>query len=287
MGAFSDFPIRRFVAVSLSVAVCTHAALAQQSSPPANAPIGTVANPKRIAPDPRVQQRTYRFAPTGEELPYTVFVSSRVRSNRPAPLIVALHGRGGDSNFIVRDRLVDFAEQGGYIVVGPMGYNVVGFYGAPPIPREGQAILPSNVSELSEEDVMNVLALARAEFNVDPDRIYLLGHSMGGAGVLYLGPKYSDRWAGLAAIAPAAFSLELKRQDIISRIRRARLPVMITQGDDDRSVPVERTRAWARAMNKVGSNFQYIEMAHHDHATVIPDSMPAIFQFFNSRQRRR
>jgi len=53
MRAFSDRSIRRFVAVSLSVVlVCTHAALAQHSSPPANAPIGKAANPKRIAPDP-------------------------------------------------------------------------------------------------------------------------------------------------------------------------------------------------------------------------------------------
>jgi len=168
-----------------------------------------------------------------------------------------------------------------------MGYNVVGFYGGPPVPREGQAILPPKVSELSEKDVMNVLALARAEFNVDPDRIYLLGHSMGGAGVLYLGPKYSDRWAGLAAIAPAAFSLEPNRQNIISRISKAHLPLIITQGDEDRSVPVEHTRAWAGAMKKLGSNFQYIEMTHHNHATVIPDSMPAIFQFFESHQRKR
>ena len=260
--------------------------LAQTASGTPDAPLGTPRNPKTIKPDPRVQQRSYRFAPTGEELPYTVFVSSKVRPRVPAPLIVALHGRGGDSNFIVRDRLIDFAEQEGYIVVGPMGYNVVGFYGAPPVPREGQTIEPANVSELSEQDVMNVLSIALAEFDVDPHRVYLLGHSMGGAGVLYLGQKYPELWAGLAAIAPAAFRLEPDREAILGRIEAAHLPLIVTQGDRDRSVPVASTRAWAEAMGKLRSAHDYIEMPDHDHGTVIPDSMPAIFSFFASNTRK-
>jgi len=53
-----------------------------------------------------------------------------VKRDKPAPLIVALHGFGGDSNIIVRDRLVDLGEEGGHVVVGPMGYNVSGWYGS-------------------------------------------------------------------------------------------------------------------------------------------------------------
>jgi predicted peptidase len=40
--------------------------------------------------DPRVQQRTYVFAETGEKLPYAVFVSSKVSKDKKNPLIVAL-----------------------------------------------------------------------------------------------------------------------------------------------------------------------------------------------------
>ena len=39
---------------------------------------------------------------------------------------------------------------------------------------------------------MNLLAMARKEFNVDERRTYLMGHSMGGAGTLYLGSKYAS-----------------------------------------------------------------------------------------------
>ncbi|OYW45663.1 MAG: hypothetical protein B7Z08_04520 [Sphingomonadales bacterium 32-68-7] len=243
--------------------------------------------PMTIAPDPRVQQRTYRLADTGEEMKYTVFVSSKVRPGVPAPLVVALHGLGGDSNFIVREKLVDQAEAGGYIVVGPMGYNVSGWYGSPPIAMGGRPIEPANLAELSEKDVMNVLEIARKEFAVDPDRTYLMGHSMGGAGTLFLGQKHAGQWAAIAAIAPAAFMMQPTQKDILAPIKAAGLPAMITQGDADPVVPATSVRTWAAAMKDLAMEHEYIEMAGRDHGNIIGDSMPEIFRFFAAHMRGR
>jgi dienelactone hydrolase len=55
-----------------------------------------------------------------------------------------------------------------------------------------------DTNALSEKDVMNVLEIVCKEYNVDEHRIYLMGHSMGGAGTLHLGTKYPDKWAALA-----------------------------------------------------------------------------------------
>jgi predicted esterase len=56
------------------------------------------------------------------------------------PLIIALHGLGGDQNSLMRGNTVDLAEEGGYILVGPMGYNPRGWYGTPAgAPRAGAA----------------------------------------------------------------------------------------------------------------------------------------------------
>ena len=62
---------------------------------------------------------------------------------------------------------------------------------------------PTNISELSEKDVLNVLEIVRKEYTIDPARIYLLGHSMGGGGTIHLATKYPDLWAAAAPIAPA------------------------------------------------------------------------------------
>ncbi len=212
---------------SLSLALLVSYGLMQSPSmlgqAPADAPKGAPKGPAK-APDPRVQQRTYHFADTNEDLPYALFVSSKVTKGKKAPLIVALHGVFGDGNSLLRGSAIDLAEEGGYVLVGPMGYNPQGWYGSPVIvmnggPGKGKAPgagkggppptpEPPNLAELSEKDVMNVLALMRKEFSIDDKRTYLMGHSMGGAGVLFLGPKYADQWAAVASMAPAAFLMQ-------------------------------------------------------------------------------
>ena len=122
---------------SLSLALVLSYALVQSPSllgqAPAGAPKGGVAK----APDPRVQQRKYHFADTNEDLPYALFVSSKVTKGKKAPLIVALHGVFGDGNSLLRGSAIDLAEEGGYVLVGPMGYNPQGWYGSPVIVMNG------------------------------------------------------------------------------------------------------------------------------------------------------
>ena len=263
--------------------------------------------------DPRVQQRTYLFKDTNEELPYALFVSSKVSKNKKNPLIVALHGLGGDQNTMVREsfRAVELAEDGGYILVAPMGYNSGGWYGIPVgAPRGnrgpgdgtnpaatpprgngagrgfnptagGTAVTdPAKVRELSEKDVMNVLDMIRKEFNVDERRTYLMGHSMGGAGTLYLGVKYASNWAAIAAIAPAAFGLN---PDTLATIKD--MPVIIVQGDADTAVPVANTRRWADKLKELNMTHEYHEIPGGDHGSVISTGMPDIFAFFSKHTK--
>jgi predicted peptidase len=258
---------------------------------PAQAPAADGARPAngpprmpQLKPDPRVQQKSYTL-PTGEVMKYTLYVSSKVKPGVPAPLIVALHGYGGDSNFIVRDRLVDLAEEGGYVVVGPMGYNFTGWYGSPVILIGGGPIKPSNLTQLSELDVLNVVALAQHDFDIDPNRIYLMGHSMGGAGTIFLGQKHSEIWAAAAAIAPAAFMMQPNETTLLEHFKEAKLPLMITQGSADNVVPPAGTRTWAAAMKELGVEGEYIEKAGLDHGTIIGPSMDDIFRFFAAHKR--
>ena len=270
------------------LAVCASLAavgFAQAPAPGTGAAPRAARPPMTIKPDPRAQQRTYEFKPTGEKLGYVVYVSSKVSKDKPNPLIIALHGLGGDANFLVRDKLIDEAEAGGYIVAGPLGYNVSGWYGSPVIVMGGGAVDPPNLSELSEQDVLNVLDMMRKEFNVDPDRTYLLGHSMGGAGTLYLGQKHVAQWAAIAAIAPAAFMMQRNSEEIIAPMKKAGLPVMIAQGASDTVVPPQNTRQWVETLKKLEVDYQYMEIPGDDHGTVIGDSMAQIFRFFAAHTR--
>ncbi len=187
-------------------------------------------------------------------------------------------GCGSNPQQIIRYRgLTDQAEKHGYIVVAPMGYNSSGWYGSRG--QKSPRSKPENLGELSEKDVMNVLGIVRKEFNIDDERIYLMGHSMGGGGTLHLGLKYPEIWAGLAPIAPAIF----RPASELEKIKR--LPVILVQGDKDKLVPVAGARRWAEQMKKLGMTHEYIEVAGGDHVDVAMQNMPKIFEFFNKHRR--
>jgi poly(3-hydroxybutyrate) depolymerase len=294
-----------------------HAQQPAQSVPGASAAVGRGSG--RGAIDPRVQERTYTFADTNEQLPYAVFVSSKVRNNKKNPLIVALHGLGGDQNTMMRANALQLAEEGGYIMVAPMGYNSGGWYGAParygtgrgrpggprgatgappagarpggavrppaagrgaPPNAGGTAITdPVKLHDASEEDVMHVLDMIRKEFNVDENRIYLMGHSMGGAGAIYLGVKYASIWAAVGAEAPATAPAGLT-PETYSLEPASKIPMIIVQGDMDTLVPVAGTRLWIEKMRDLKMSYQYVEVPGGTHGSVLTTGAPDIFAFF-------
>jgi predicted peptidase len=122
--------------------------------------------------------------------------------------------------------------------------------------------------------------MIREEFNVDDNRTYVMGHSMGGAGTFHLGVKYSQNWAAIAAIAPAAFALD---PDMLAEIPQ--MPVIIVQGDADPLVPVENTRRWAGKLEELDMTHEYLEIPGGDHGNVITIGMPDIFAFFNRHSK--
>jgi len=288
---------RVFLPLGLALAVLAGAAFDQfaLAQPPGGAPPGGRGGFNR-EPDPRVEQRSYQFDETGEQLAYALFVSSKVDEDEPAPLIVALHGLGGDGNSLLRGPALELAEEGGYILVGPLGYNPSGWFGSPVIVMGGRrgggpaaeapaGPDPERLAELSELDVRNVMTMIRNEFTVDADRTYLMGHSMGGAGALFLGQKYADEWAAVAAIAPAAFMMQADSARILQPMKDAGIPLLIIQGGADTVVPPTNTRAWAESMEAIGMDGEYVEMPEGDHGTVINDGMPAIFALFEANRR--
>jgi len=308
---------------------------AQEAAPAAQAPPSSqTPTPGRgrgpIPVDPRVQIRMHHFADTNEDIPYALFVSSKVKRDKKAPLIVTLHGLGGTHTTMMRPVALDLAEAGGYILLAPMGYNPRGWYGipagqrrggpppnaAPPLdsargavsdsrtanpngppapsadgapargrqgpPRGALANVndPPNLRELSEKDTLEVLELIRKEYKIDDKRTYLMGHSMGGAGTYYLAVKYPEKWAAIAVLAPAAFSLD---PNSLSKIPK--MPVMVVHGDMDTAVPVSLSRTWVETMKSLKMPHEYIEVPGGDHGSVITSHQREVFAFFAKHSR--
>ena len=226
-----------------------------------------------------VLKRAYDFKQAGKKMEYALYLPKAYTKSKAWPLVVALHGLYSSPWQIMRyPGLTKQAEKHGVIVVAPMGYNDRGWYGS--LGWTMGRGSPKNLGELSEKDVMNVLAITRRELNVDNSRIYLMGHSMGGGGTWHLGLKYPDLWAGLAPIAPAI----RRSPDALVKIKH--IPVILVQGDADRLVPVAIARRWAAKMKQLKMDFTYIEVPKGGHVKIAFDNLPKIFEFFNRRKRK-
>jgi dienelactone hydrolase len=298
--------------LGLATAVCLQSVIAAaQGGPPRQVLPEGIRGGSEVVPEAKVEIRKYVFKETGEELPYSVFVSSKVKKDQKAPLIIALRGFTGTTLTFVRGTAVDLAEEGGYILVGAIGYNNRAGFGVQAGPRPGagpgaapgaargaapsatapapaaapaarpqppmvggtKETDPARVTEYSEKDVMNVLALVRQEFNVDDRRIYLMGHSQGGGGARHLAEEYPDTWAAVALLAPALFNVQVTPESKITKV-----PLLLAVGDLDSLIT--SSRGFSEQLKGLKVAHEYIEKPGLDHGTIIMGAMPDVFRFF-------
>jgi dienelactone hydrolase len=266
---------------------------APQGPPPQVYPPG-IRGGSEVEPEKGVEIRHYTFAPTGEQLPYSVYVSSKIPKGQKAPLVLALRGFTGTTLTFVRGTAVDLAEKGGYILVGAIGYNNRAGFGVqatprpatatgvapPPMPRVMPPLVggtaeqdPAKITAYSEQDVMNVLEIVRRDFNIDDRRIYLVCHSQGGGGARHLAEKYPDIWAGVAMLAPALFNVQVTAESRITKI-----PMLLAVGDQDSLIG--GIRDFSAQLDALKVRHEFIVKPGLDHGTIIMGAEPEVFQFF-------
>lgn len=126
----------------------------------------------------------------------------------------------------------------------------------------------------TEEFVLELIDRARRTWKIDPDHVYLGGHSMGGYGTWTLGGHHADRFAGLipAAGAPTPFRngqpVAPVGRGVIPNLRNTRL--VIYQSEDDPNVKVEWNRAAVAELEEArerwgGFDFEYWEVTGQGH----------------------
>ena len=236
------------------------------------------------------QRRQYVFAPTGQQLPYRIYVPKAWDGQAPLPIILMLHGAGANEGTYLDQAdglLMTLAEQHRYIIVSPLGFTPMGAYGNPlrlpavfgqseAAASQRAAVTPARQRELnlSELEVMTVLEIVTEEYGADRSRTYLAGHSMGSGGAWHLAARYPERWR---AVAPMSGPFVDQTTYPFDRIKR--LPIFMTEGTGA-TPSLEGSRAMARYMRAGGFAFEYLEV-DGNHGSMVPMVWPRIFEFFN------
>jgi poly(3-hydroxybutyrate) depolymerase len=232
----------------------------------------------------------YLFAPTGQQMPYRVYVPKSWDGKASLPIVLMLHGAGANENSYMDQadhQLPKLAEQHGYIVVSAFGFSPLGAYGNPlrlpavfgqsaAAAEQRAAVTPQRQRELdlSELEVMTVLEVVTEEYGADRSHTYLAGHSMGSGGVWHLAARYPERWR---AVAPMSGPFVDEKTYPFDRIKR--LPVFMTEGTGA-TPSLEGSRALARFLRQGGFAFDYLEV-DGNHGSMVPMVWPRIFDFFD------
>jgi pimeloyl-ACP methyl ester carboxylesterase len=191
--------------------------------------------------------------------PYRLFVPAAYDADKVTPLVVALHGMGGDENSMfdsyANGALKREAERLGFLVVCPKGRDSASMY-------RGSA----------EQDVLDVLAEVRRDYKVDANRVYLMGHSMGAYGTWSTAMDHPEIFAALGPISGGG--------DTAGMAKIHQIPQYVVHGDDDRTVNVSQSRRMVEAGKAAGTEIVYVEVPGGSHTGVAVPQFAPMLDFF-------
>lgn len=234
---------------------------------------------QKLAPGPQVL--TFFSDVDDTEQPYGLYIPKNYNPKKKYPLVIMLHGAGSNHRLSLRRVFGKSNAQGetdieatryfpewadvNYIVASPFARGTAGYQG------------------IAEKDVFDILADVKKRFNIDEDRTYLTGLSMGGGGTLWIGLSRPDIWAAIAPVCPAP---PKGTEELAANATN--FPVHIFQGDADPAVKPEGTRQWVKRFQDLGVNVTYKEYPGVKHDSWVQAyENEFIFGWFDQFKRNR
>jgi len=232
-------------------------------------------------------ERAYASAADKSIDSYLMYVPTKYDRTRAWPLVVMLHGLGEGAFFSTaspaHQLFLESCEKQGFIMVAPNGRNHPD--------RDSQKINygASLYMNDGEQDVMQVIELVRKAYNIDPNRIYLTGISMGGWGTWYLGSRHPDLFAAIAPLCGWGTG-ELKRwkSPPVDLAGLKNMPIYAFHGEKDPVIPVSETRKMTAKLSALGAaDVTYEELPgvlHNAQDFVYNDDR--VFKWFLNHKRK-
>lgn len=191
---------------------------------------------------------THRSSLDGSVQRMTLLVPPGHDPKKPYPLVVALHGaKGCRIGHAIK-------VKGDFIIVAPHGRGQTGY------------------RDFGERDVMEAMGEVKRRYRIDPERIYLMGHSMGGGGTFRLAVRYPHLWTAIVPMASGG----ARPLDWLQNLLH--IPTRFYHGGRDEVVPVTLAREAGAKLKGLGYNALYIEVPRKPHWWGV--DFPEVFDFF-------
>ena|GEM_PF-471970 len=200
-------------------------------------------NSNKPAPGVQKPQKLDKEITVRVRLGYHLFLPEQYQSDgKPWPLLIFLHGAGetGTDLELVKKhgppKIVETRKDFPFVVVSPQA------------PSFGWKV----------EALNSLLDEILAKYNVDPDRVYLTGLSMGGYGTWLWAAANPERFAAIAPICGGG--------NVADASKLKDLPIWVFHGAKDSVVPLKRSQEMVDALKKAGREpkFTVYPEAEHD-----------------------
>jgi predicted esterase len=197
----------------------------------------------------------------GRSVPARVYAPPAVtrQNTEPArlfPLVIALHGAGGDENMFFdaygSGRIKRLADERGFVVVAPR--------------TEAIATVPGALEALLDS--------IRADYPIDPERIYVLGHSMGGFVAGSLADRLPERIAAAACLAGGPRGA----------LKAPAAPMLVIGATLDTVIPAGTLEQSSRKYRGEGLDIEYREKPGMGHTLMVGECLPEAIDWLLARR---
>lgn len=192
-----------------------------------------------------------------KELPVRVFAPRRAAGDEKLPLVIALHGAGGDENMFFdgygAGRIKELAEEKGFLCVAPR----VGFTG---------------LSGAAFDAIVQALLY---DYAIDVKRIHVIGHSMGAAAAYGLATSRADRLASVACLCGGA----------AGEPPSACAPLLVVAGELDPLARPEGLKKGAERLAAAGRNVEYRLAPDYGHTLIVGAKLPEVVAWMLAHTR--
>jgi predicted peptidase len=200
------------------------------------------------------------------QMNYLLFIPEGYNTDQKWPLIMYLHGgslRGNDIGKLKESGsglvgVVEKEKSFPFVVLSPQ--------------------CPDGEFWTDTEALIALLDEVLKKHSIDPSRVYLTGHSMGGFGTWYLAYKHPERFAAIAPIsAPfvaTGWSTTLKE-----------MPIWAFRGAKDDLVPIGGQQELVDALKNLGNDIQFSVLPERDHYILDVYDNQELYSWFLKHRR--
>ncbi len=171
----------------------------------------------------------------------------------PRPLVVAVHGMGGSENLFFEAHGVGLgprlAAERGWIFVAPGGLGVLG----------------------SGPEIGDIVTVLQSLLPVDEERIFLIGHSLGGMRIAKATEREPKRYRAIAPLSGG--------YNIDPKVDLTHLPAFVAAGNEDFGLGM--SMSMKSSLEAAGAKVTYRVYQPSEHLLMVADALPEVFKLFD------